>query len=201
MRLEVCEYLYYTQENAVRRLVTMIAKGKSEKVSRYLFPSVVKCVVSKNPDMPSSSCDSTNYCYYSYDYGWYDDTEAANLIRRQRIFDIKIGLRSTTSHSWWVSGEPNLCLEFTQMLYISSQKTIKQNSWSKTLQPLMKLEENYLERELYEKAPRRHCSWYKTKRLTWMGSRILRFFYLTLVPLLSLVSAAWLVKSMPWSGE
>ena len=71
MRLGVCEY--YAQENArviqenalkleaVRRLVTMIAKGKSEKVSRYLFPSVVKCVVPNNPDMPSSSCDRTSH--------------------------------------------------------------------------------------------------------------------------------------------
>ena len=34
----------------MKRLVTIIAKGYSETVSRFLAPSVVKCVVSKNPD-------------------------------------------------------------------------------------------------------------------------------------------------------
>jgi AP-3 complex subunit beta len=36
---------------AMKRLITMIAKGKSETVCRSLFPSVVKCVVCKNPEV------------------------------------------------------------------------------------------------------------------------------------------------------
>ena len=34
----------------MKKLVTIIAKGYSETVFRFLAPSVVKCVVSKNPE-------------------------------------------------------------------------------------------------------------------------------------------------------
>lgn len=36
---------------AMRRLVSLIARGKNESICRSLFPSVVKCVVSKNPEV------------------------------------------------------------------------------------------------------------------------------------------------------
>lgn len=36
---------------AMRRLVSLIARGKNETICRQLFPSVVKCVVSKNPEV------------------------------------------------------------------------------------------------------------------------------------------------------
>lgn len=36
---------------AMKRLVSLIARGKNETICRSLFPSVVKCVVSKNPEV------------------------------------------------------------------------------------------------------------------------------------------------------
>ena len=36
---------------AIKRLVTIVAKGKSKTICWSLSPSVIKCVVSKNPEV------------------------------------------------------------------------------------------------------------------------------------------------------
>ena len=54
----------------MKRLVTMIAKGKSETVSRSLFPSVVKYAVFKNPEVKKKETGVRSPCLQRMNQIW-----------------------------------------------------------------------------------------------------------------------------------